>query len=379
VYFVAHGVLAGANAAGSEPVTGLNNLYVYRSAEGGGSGHVSFITTLSPSDEALWHKQGGVGIANVTPDGRYLVFTSHRALTPDVSRHEAPGQPPPPSQVYRYDAQTESITRISIGENGFNDNGNAGEANARIVAAFTSFGNGDGPSSSNPTISGNGNLVFFESPTGLTPDALNDATVIGNPKVLAQNVYEWEAFGTQPSANAPTCANPVGCVSLISDGHDRLEGTDQHENESAVELLGTDESGTNVFFWTADPVLKRDTDSQVDLYDARVGGGFEEPEGTPPCGTLEECHAPPPAGPVSGSLGSVVFSGAGNLLQPVIPRSKPVTTQPSRAQELAKALRVCRRGSRKKRTACEARARKKFGAKPKSKAKRKKKSSRRSK
>jgi hypothetical protein len=63
----------------------------------GTAGHLAFVGRLSESDSEEWAL--GVGEANVTPDGRYLVFTSHRALTSDDTRPEGP------SQVYRYDAE----------------------------------------------------------------------------------------------------------------------------------------------------------------------------------------------------------------------------------------------------------------------------------
>jgi Tol biopolymer transport system component len=53
----------------------------------------------------------------VTPDGRFLVFTSHRALTADDTRGDGP------AQVYEYDAQTGTLTRVSIGQDGYNENG----------------------------------------------------------------------------------------------------------------------------------------------------------------------------------------------------------------------------------------------------------------
>ncbi len=321
VYFVAHGVLTGANDAGEEPVAGLNNLYVYRAGPGGTPGHSMFIASLPDSDSAMWLEFSGIGIANVTPTGRYLVFTSHRALTSDATQMEGP------AQVYRYDADTEELARVSIGQAGFNDNGNNATADAQIVEAFASFVNDDGPGSANPSVSDDGQIVVFRSPTGLTPGALNDASVIGNSKVLAENVYEWEAPGTQPAAGSPACSNPAGCISLISDGRDRYEGTDSYGNESATELLGIDPTGRNIFFFTADPVLPSDEDSQLDLYDARVEGGIAEPAAVEPCGTLEGCHGASAGGePPAPLISSALFSGPGNLAPAPAVKPRPVVT-----------------------------------------------------
>ena len=71
-----------------------------------------------------------------------------------------------------------------------------------------------------------------------------------------------------------------------------------------------DESGDNVFFTTRDRLTEADHDELIDLYDARVGGGFPE---SPPAREChgEECQAqaqspalPPPA--------SASFHGEGN-------------------------------------------------------------------
>jgi DNA-binding beta-propeller fold protein YncE len=359
VYFVAHGVLTETpNKSGQVAIPGGDNLYVYRASGEGRSGGTTFIATLSPSDEELWHKFGGISTANVTPDGRFLVFTSHRALTADVSHREGP------AQVYRYDADSEQLTRVSVGEQGFDDNGNNSIADAAIVPAENGFVTGQGPGRADPTMSDDGRLVFFESSAGLTPDALNDQPVTGNPGVLAENVYEWEANGAQPSEDAPACGQPAGCVSLVSDGRDVTEGTGgSSHHASGVQLLGTDTTGSNVFFWTADQLVPGDTDSQVDLYDARVNGGFPAQVEPQPCVSSEACREPPLAPPVSGVLASSVFSGAGNLtpglVTPVEKRSvKPLT----RAQKLATALKQCKKDkSKHKRTMCEKAARKRYG------------------
>jgi hypothetical protein len=264
VYFVAKGLLAGANAEGREPAEGGDNLYVYDVEEA----KTRFIATLPgiAEDESLsW--VSGIGVANISPEGRYLVFTSHAALTPDATREG-------PAQVYRYDATGEELTRISIGERGFDDNGNAGTGDAKIVRASIGFLTSIGPGVEDPTMSADGSRIFFESPIGLTPGALDDKAT-NNRGGLASNVYEWEEDGKG------SCEEPSGCVYLISDGRDAGEGGGGEA--SAVELLGTDASGGNVFFTTADRLTPSDTDTQLDIYDARVGGGFGEPPMPKPC------------------------------------------------------------------------------------------------
>jgi DNA-binding beta-propeller fold protein YncE len=317
VYFIARGTLTvGTNKGGHEPVAGGENLYAYR------DGHLSFIATLATADVPEWVRD--IGVANVTSDGRFLVFTSHRGLTADTTSGEGS------AQVYRYDAETEQLSRVSVGDQGYADNGNASIADARIVEAQHGFIDVNGTGRSDPSMSENGAYVFFESPTGLVPGALNDQHVTGNTAILAENVYEWAADGSRLSDGAPACARPGGCVSLISDGRDLNEGDDNpFGNTSVVGLLGTDETGSNVFFLTADQLVGQDTDSQVDLYDARVNGGFAAPVEQSPCGSIEACRPASVAAPVFGApLASASFVGSGNLAP--APPPKPKAVAPAR-------------------------------------------------
>ncbi len=119
VYFVAKGVLTGvANGRGQVARRGAENLYVFERDASHPEGRVAFIAALPASDSGNWN--GSFHLANVTPDGRFLVFTSHGRLTADETSNTGA------EQVFRYDAQTAMLVRISTGEHGFNDNGNAG-------------------------------------------------------------------------------------------------------------------------------------------------------------------------------------------------------------------------------------------------------------
>ena len=330
VYFVAQGKLTSApNALGQHAENGGDNLYVYS------EGQLAFITALSGSDSLNW--TFGIIIANVTPDGRFLVFTSHKALTADDTRPEGP------EQVYRYDAQTGVLVRVSIGERGFDDNGNQGTANASIVRANRGFLLGVGPGRADPTMSNDGQYVFFESPNALAPGALNDFPA-GNQ--LAQNIYEYHD----------------GQVYLISDGKDTTEHT--ATLASTTELLGSDATGANVFFATNDQLVSRDTDTQLDYYDAHINGGVSVTAAPTPC-EGEACQEPSGAPPVFGAPSSSTFSGPGNLVTPPPTSgrgSKPQKTAAQvRAEKLARALKACHATkSKHQRATCEKQARKRF-------------------
>jgi hypothetical protein len=375
VYFVAKGTLTSvANAQGQKAQLGANNLYLYERGEAHANGQLSFVATLSPRDSVNWKTIGlqGLGTANTTPDGRYLVFASHRGLTRNAKAGDGP------TQIYRFDAQGGQMARISHGRAGFGDDGNAGreDANASIVNAYDAFELGAGPARSNPTMSDDGRYVFFQSPVGLTPRALDEVKTggiePGGGEELARNIYEWEAVGNEG------CNEPQGCVSLISDGKDKTESG--KVEAFTPELLGTDATGEDVFFATADELTAKDTDTQRDYYDARIGGG-EEPTVTPPsCEESDTCHRPPPPPPVFGPLTSIAVGPSANFpaqpltIGPPSGGSGSGSGKPTKAQQLAKALKSCKAKhsgakAKKQREACEKTARKKFGPKPKPKRK----------
>jgi hypothetical protein len=357
VYFMARSVLTDeANSDGARATEGSDNLYVYSSTTAASTGRLGFIATLSDADNAQW-REGPVS-ANVTPDGEDLVFASQRGLTPDAGSGEGA------SQIYAYDDQEAVLRRISIGDQGFNDDGNNGAGDARIVPAHRHY-NAAGPAQTDPTMSADGRYVFFESPIALTPMA-NDDVVIGHTSlgeaVYAQNVYEWRSVGTR------SCTEPSGCVSLISFGEDRTRssGAGPFGSESDVALIGSDASGQNVFFTTSLPLVPSDTDTQVDYYDARIGGGFPLPAPQHPCSSGAECHGADTTGASGSAGGSLTFSAPGNQTTLISPL-EPVRVKLTNAQKRVTALKECRRKfrARKHRTACERSVRRRYPVKKK--------------
>jgi hypothetical protein len=125
--------------------------------------------------------------------------------------------------------------------------------------------------------------MLFNSYDPLVPRDQNDAA----------DVYLWqraddkagcEALGAEHFA--PTSG---GCLSLISSG----TGTED------AEALDASVDGRDLFFTTATSLLPTDP-TQVDLYDARVGGGFPQPVEAPGCDVdahqcRPEAQAPPAA------------------------------------------------------------------------------------
>lgn len=348
VYFLAQGVLTSTpNSRGQTPTDGADNLYGYERDAAHPAGAVAFIATLPESDAQQW-VNGFPAVANATPDGRFLVFASHAALTPDNARSQGP------AQIYRYDALTGQILRISVGDHGFNDNGNAGVADASIAPLARTISDSAGPWRSNPTMSRDGAYVFFQSPVALTSYALNDVGIgqSNGEREYAQNIYEYHE----------------GQVHLISDGKDVATTSNlfwARPRTSGVELVGTDESGANVFFTSTDQLVPQDTDTQLDYYDARLGGGFAAVSPQTPCS--EGCHPSTAQPPAAEPPGSSTFDGPGNFPPPTSTPAKPKPKPLTPAQKLGKALKECRvKHNKHKRAICEAQARKRYGSKPKS-------------
>jgi hypothetical protein len=276
VYFVAKGVLT------TEPDLSLpqhhqvavaheDNLYVYERDARYPDGHTSFIATLSARDLGDWSSQDARPV-QATPEGRFLVFQSSADLTPDQEGGAEAGQ------VFEYDAQEETLIRVSRGQNGYNEDGNSSVYGATIPVQVYER---DLPTqrSIHLAVSEDGSRVFFSSADALTPRALNGVVIgeeEGEGPIYASNVYEYHD----------------GQVALISDGHDvtRVEG------HPATELIGTDETGGDVFFTTADSLVPEDTDTQVDIYDARSEGGFVPAVEPAPC-SADSCQGAVSAAP----------------------------------------------------------------------------------
>ena len=305
VYFVAHGVLTtDPNSQGQVAQQGANNLYVFERDAQYPTGRTAFVADLSVSDESLWQGNNAAAV-DVTSDGDFLVFASRTEhLTPDDTSTVA--------QVFEYDALTGSLVRVSIGQDGYNDNGNTDVAEASIPERRM-YGSEPTNYWSGLTVSADGSYVFFQSTDGLTPQALNHKIIgekpelnqTSGPPVYANNVYEYHD----------------GNVYLISDGRDVSQAPGNGEL-SDVELVGTDASGADVLFTTADRLAPTDIDSNVDVYDARIDGGFPAPVVPQSC-SGDACQGPLSPAPILLSPGSEFQAGGNPPLASPAPAAKP--------------------------------------------------------
>ena len=309
VYFVAKGVLAGTNGEGYAPVAGAENMYLFEPQAGEGQGRMAFVTVLSEGDSEDWQTSDDRPV-QATPDGMFLVFRSQ-------------------SQVFEYDAGDERLVNISGGHEAQIPRPNYIELDSPTAAL------------SRLAVSNDGAYVVLTSKAQLTTQ----------PVVGTYNVYEYHSSGSVAA----------GTTSLISDGKDLTA-------EGAA-LQGTDATGADIFFQSGDPLVQQDTDTQVSLYDARIGGGFPAPTASVGC-EGEACQGALPSVPLFGSPGSVASKGGGNLTPPSVSepvvKTKPKAAPLTRSQKRSRALSACRRDkSKRRRVACETLARKRYGGKSK--------------
>jgi len=325
VYFVAKGALSGAvNSQGQHPTEGEDNLYVFERDPQFPGGRLSFIATLSPSDLEIMEGGGCAGqacVATVTPDGRFLAFTSSK-------ENLTPGDTSTARQVFEYDAQTSDLVRVSIGQDGFNQNGSTNTFNAEIPRNVNAL-------YGRLAMSDDGAYVVFQSADGLTPQALNgrleefeteQAGVKETVSYYANNVYEYHD----------------GNVYLISDGRD---ATSSEQARSSVQVDGISASGSDIFFETDSQLVPQDIDTQVDVYDARIGGGFPAPVSLLPSCSGDACQGPLSASPVLLSPGSQFQAGGNPPLVGSAPAAKPKPKAKAKAKK-------CRRGFARKHGKC---------------------------
>jgi hypothetical protein len=261
------------NPNGEEAEAGKENLYL---SEEGTISFVGIVTKRDVEGGEGFGLFGGLGLwiegikgnspakdpSRTTPSGQTLLFESRANLTEFESEGFA--------QVYRYDAVEGRLDCLSC-----SPAGTPPSSNASLQSSDSSSLSIEEIARSHlkiPNQTPDGKRAFFQ-----TAEPLVVGDVDGK-----LDVYEWEEKGVGG------CKKSGGCVYLISGGHSA--GPDF--------LFAMSSNGNDVFFRTGDILLPRDAESTLSLYDARVDGGFPEPEPPVPC-EGEGCHlvSPPPTLP----------------------------------------------------------------------------------
>ena len=364
VYFASEEVLTTGATAGKP------NLYFYEAGVG-----FTFIATFSATDlKRLTQAEAFLlsplvikpnrHIAQVSPDGLHVVFmSSSRDLSEltagydntDVNTGKAFGE------VYLYDAPTDGgrvgrLVCASCNPMGVRPVGGPfrlGAEDVKEVPVAAWISPWETELYDPRALSVDGKRLFFNSFEALVPGDTNGAV----------DVYEWEAAGEGgcEEESAAFSARNGGCVRLISSG----------QNPARSEFLDANGDGSEVFFKTSASLLAQDP-GLVDIYDARVNGGFPPPPNPPAVCEGEACQSPP-VPPNDSTPASMIFGGPGDLLPTLTTTSvttkQKTTTSQVKAQKLSKALKACRSKARAKRVkSCEAAARKRYGAKSSKKA-----------
>jgi hypothetical protein len=229
------------------------------------------------ADESNWPP--ATGAARVAPDGSRLLFVSleSEALSGYDNTDLKSGEPD--SQVYLYDATGPgSLTCVSCNP-----------TNGRPIGPSSvpgAIANGTAPGSTQiykpRVLSANGRRVFFDSADAI---ALTDTN-------QRPDAYQWEAQGEG------NCTRPGGCVALVSSGRD----------SGGAAFVDASADGSDAYFLTDESLVKADPGS-ADLYDARIGGGFPEPQ--PPISCEGDACQPLPSEPVDPTL-TTLLAGPGN-------------------------------------------------------------------
>lgn len=291
VFFVARGELA------DGAVPGRPNLYAWTA--GGGVEHVATLAAFadpsdlrSSPDAGVWAvarslRDGQYRDARLSDDGTRLLFTSHARLTAEETGSR--------EQVYLYDAAVDGggLMCVSCPPDGSAPEGDAWLFYPPELGPNASTRAPEMPLRLPRNLSADGTRAFFETTSTLVEEDTNGKA----------DVYMWSG----------------GEVSLISSG----------EGGFNSELVDVSASGNDVFFTTRERLVGWDTDNQVDVYDARVGGGFPEPVASVKC-VGDECQGTPAERPVLSEPDSTQAAG-----DPRITRSRLVLKRLSVRQRAA--------------------------------------------
>jgi hypothetical protein len=229
-------------------------------------------TTATQTGSLLTGGIGEVGLDGAAdcvrgvPDGSFITFMTLGQLTADDTDTAA--------DIYAYDAAADELVRVTSAAPGATGGSYACSGDVSIQC------NGDQGIGSDaaavrrslPALGvasdGGDRMVFFQSRSRLVPEDVDDA----------YDVYRWRN----------------GELSLVSTWASGPDG---------AFFVGNDRKGRNVYVTSRDRLTWQDTDAVLDVYTARVDGGFAEPDPPPPpCDPVGAgCHGAGADGPAGGS------------------------------------------------------------------------------
>lgn len=245
----------------------------------------------------------GSSYTELTPDGRWFVFTANAELTGVPNNGFA--------EVYRYDAVADTLICVSCGAGPVTADSLTllpGTGPAGGLQISHGMGNILGP---NRYVSDDGSYIFFNTRQGLDP---RDTNELNDP-------YVWHD----------------GKISLLTSG--------TSSDPAFFSTAGA--SGRDAIIDSAERFVGQDVDSLYDIYDVRIDGGLAGQNPPAPAGCSGDgCQGPSEAAPAATAPASGAFRGAGN----VHPRANC-------GKASAKAKRLSRRARRARRRAGRATSR----------------------
>jgi hypothetical protein len=251
------------------------------------AGHLYRYDAVAKDSTDLTPGGGVVGVLGASPNGRDVYFQDASGIehwhqgtgTVEVvggAEAAAPTDYPPATATARVSADGAHLAFLSVEELSGYDNG--GETEVYVYgpplgggppiltcASCNPTGERAQGSSTIPGAQANGTTHAYR-PRALTADGTRLFFDSGDDLVVRDtdsrpDVYEWEARG------AGGCLRSPGCISLISSGR----------SPDGASFVDASADGVDVYFITGESLLDADPGS-IDLYDARAGGGFVEPE-----------------------------------------------------------------------------------------------------
>jgi NHL repeat-containing protein len=271
---------AGQIVAG-EPTAEGDKLYRWRWNEG--SPTVDYLGPFAPTKDPVGHYDVNwtQDRNHVTPDGRQLLIYTALRLTAADGDEDA--------DAYVWDEE-DGWRCVSCQAPGVPSGGDVDMHVARTFVGYIPIGPELQSSEIKYMMDDAGN-VFFVTPDALVPQDVNgESSCPKEPFIVGlyycDDLYEWHD----------------GAVRLVSSG----------TGAEPVRLIGTTPSGRDVFFYSSQRLVGWDLDTNVDIYDARVGGGFPEPPPAPPSCEGESCRGAGTSPSSSAGAGTAVFAGPGN-------------------------------------------------------------------
>jgi hypothetical protein len=235
------------------------------------NGLIKYVTNLGSSEPL------GRNYSEVSANGNVLIFRTtgngFDELTADPMASEGcefagqSGSHGTCQELYRYEASTESLECLSCRQDAPTDTmiGSPGSEDWYALSA-------------------DGETVAF-----VTKEPL-----LGDDVTGTVDVYAWHS----------------GRLALITDGKTHFP---ENGAFNAPKVYGMDASGKNIFFTVVDAELTGyEQDSVVNLYDARVGGGFPRPARPVHC-SEESCQGPLEAAPAQPQAGTASVHSTGNV------------------------------------------------------------------